>query len=56
MKNKSSNICSLNPFLGQGDLIRIGSRLFYYIILPRKDANVKALIRAIHLSLHHKGP
>ena len=29
MKNKGSSIRSLNPFIGQGDLVRIGSRILY---------------------------
>ena len=65
MKNKRSSIRTLNPFIASDGLIRTGSRLHnadmkdetkYPIILPRKDPNVRSLIRSIHVDNLHAGP
>ena len=65
MKNRSSPLKSLNPFLDADGIIRTGGRLanavsFSYEakfpkILPRKDANVDALIRHVHQREGHSG-
>ena len=64
MKHKTSILKAFNPFLDSSGLIRIGSRLLYSdmadetkypILLPRRDANVEALIRLYHNNEMHGG-
>ena len=62
---EKSKIRLLNPFVDASGTIRIGSRLVnssindatkFPAILPRKDANVRNLIRQCHQTERHAGP
>ena len=65
LPDKSSSISSLNPFVDDDGVIRVGSRLArsdlrkeekFPAILPKEDANVKDLIREVHAKEMHAGP
>ena len=65
MACRDSKIRALNPFVDSEGVIRIGSRLTnssidaaakFPVILPRKNAHVRDLIRAQHLTDLHAGP
>ena len=61
----SSKIKSLNPFIADDGLMRLGGRLVnslvnshrkFPIILPKDDDNVRCLIDFVHKQEHHRGP
>ena len=60
----SSQLCSLNPFIGKDGLLRVGGRLRrsaeefemkHPIIIPKKTTLTTLILRHCHNNVHHQG-
>ena len=64
ISEKSSPLAPHNPFMDKDGMLRVGSRLVHAemgeearfpVLLPKKDENVKSLIRHVHRQERHAG-